>query len=187
VTESAQQQVIYWTRLDLPSHHWSLHLAATSTGLCLLTLPHENVEHLRQWAHNHVPKAELIEDSQAMANYTSPILAYLKGSRAAFSLALDLIGTPFQRSVWQALTAIPYGETRSYADIAKAIGRPTAVRAVGAANGRNPVPIVVPCHRVIGQNGTLTGYRGGLAVKERLLRLEGFTAYTAQGHARFAF
>ncbi len=90
-----------------------------------------------------------------------------------FTCPLDLHGTPFQVAVWQALVRIPYGETRSYAEIAQAIDRPRAVRAVGAANGANPVAIIVPCHRVIGSNGTLTGYGGGLPAKRWLLSLEG--------------
>lgn len=98
--------------------------------------------------------------------------AYLAGELTEFSLALCPQGTPFQQRAWQALQDIPYGETRSYAEQAVAIGAPQAVRAVGAANGRNPLPIVIPCHRVIGSNGSLTGFGGGLAVKQWLLRLE---------------
>jgi len=97
---------------------------------------------------------------------------YFAGERNTFALPLDLAGTAFQRKVWDALLTIPFGETRSYGQIAEQIGRPSAVRAVGAANGRNPVSIVVPCHRVIGSNGWLTGFAGGLDVKSRLLRLE---------------
>jgi methylated-DNA-[protein]-cysteine S-methyltransferase len=98
---------------------------------------------------------------------------YFSGRRREFALKLDPAGTPFQRSVWNALLTIPYGETRSYAQIARQIGRPTAVRAVGAANGRNPLSIVAPCHRVIGSTGKLTGFAGGLDTKASLLALEG--------------
>jgi methylated-DNA-[protein]-cysteine S-methyltransferase len=97
---------------------------------------------------------------------------YLAGKRTAFSIPLAAEGTAFQRDVWNALRAIPFGETRSYADVAAAIGRPKAVRAVGAANGRNPLGIVVPCHRVIGADGSLTGYAGGMERKKFLLDLE---------------
>ena len=97
---------------------------------------------------------------------------YYAGERLTFTCPLDLHGTTFQTQVWQALCDIPFGETRSYGDVARAIGRPKAVRAVGAANGANPVPIIIPCHRVIGSNGTLTGYGGGLPVKSWLLELE---------------
>ena len=97
---------------------------------------------------------------------------YFSGRRREFALDLDVEGTPFQRMVWNALRTIPFGETRSYGDIARQIGNPDAVRAVGAANGRNPVSIVVPCHRVIGSNGKLTGFGGGLDAKAFLLALE---------------
>ncbi len=97
---------------------------------------------------------------------------YFAGRRTAFAVPLDMRGTDFQQSVWRALLTIPFGETRSYAEIARQIGRPTATRAVGAANGRNPISIIAPCHRVIGSNGTLTGFAGGLKAKEYLLGLE---------------
>ena len=97
---------------------------------------------------------------------------YFAGKRRKFEVALSMHGTEFQRRVWTALQTIPYGETRSYADVARQIGRPEAVRAVGAANGRNPLSIVVPCHRVIGTSGALTGFGGGLEAKARLLALE---------------
>ena len=97
---------------------------------------------------------------------------YFAGKRRRFELPLAARGTPFQQSVWAALADIPYGELRSYRDIANSIGNPAAVRAVGSANGRNPLPIVVPCHRVIGSNGALTGFAGGLPVKKYLLQLE---------------
>lgn len=97
---------------------------------------------------------------------------YFAGGRSRFDLSLDFTGTPFQKKVWAALCDIPFGETRSYADIARDVGSPRAVRAVGAANGKNPISIVAPCHRVIGKNGKLTGFAGGLAVKEFLLGLE---------------
>jgi O-6-methylguanine DNA methyltransferase len=99
--------------------------------------------------------------------------AYFAGELRQFDLPLDLHGTDFQRRVWKKLVGIPYGETRSYRQIAQAIGSPQAVRAVGAANGANPIPIVVPCHRVIGASGKLVGYGGGLPLKKRLLELEG--------------
>jgi methylated-DNA-[protein]-cysteine S-methyltransferase len=98
---------------------------------------------------------------------------YFAGSRRRFELDLDFTGTEFQKRVWQALLTIPFGETRSYSEIARQIGSPSAVRAVGAANGKNPLSIVAPCHRVIGMSGKLTGFAGGLEAKERLLRLEG--------------
>lgn len=105
---------------------------------------------------------------------------YFAGSLRSFNLPILLEGTSFQKSVWQVLMDIPYGETISYGEQARRLGNPAAVRAVGLANGRNPVPIVVPCHRVIGANGTLTGYGGGLVIKEALLALEGSLKSKAQ-------
>src|SRR5690606_4653700 len=98
--------------------------------------------------------------------------AYFAGTRRTFDLELDLRGTPFQRKVWDELARIPYGETRSYKQVAEAIGHPSAVRAVGMANHHNPVSIIIPCHRVIGSDGRLTGYGGGLEIKTFLLELE---------------
>jgi methylated-DNA-[protein]-cysteine S-methyltransferase len=98
---------------------------------------------------------------------------YFAGRRRSFDLPLRPLGTPFQLGVWEALRAIPFGATWSYADVAQRIGKPTATRAVGAANGRNPLPIVVPCHRVIGRDGSLTGFGGGVEIKAKLLALEG--------------
>jgi len=106
---------------------------------------------------------------------------YFDGQRTAFTVPLDPSGTPFQRQVWNALLTIPFGETRSYAQIAAQIGNPAATRAVGAANGRNPLSIVAPCHRVIGANGTLTGFAAGLEVKARLLAFEGSGAPVTAG------
>lgn len=100
------------------------------------------------------------------------LLEYVKGERQVFTIPLHPTGTPFQKAVWKALQEIPYGETRSYLEIAKAVGNEKACRAVGMANHVNPIAIIVPCHRVIGKNGTLTGYGGGLPIKERLLALE---------------
>ncbi len=100
------------------------------------------------------------------------LLAYLAGKQTSFTLPLRPAGTPFMQQVWQALCAIPYGLTASYGQIARAIGRPTAARPVGLANNRNPIPIFIPCHRVIGANGALVGYGGGLTLKRQLLALE---------------
>jgi len=122
------------------------------------------------------------------ANQRHPILLdterqleqYFAGKRKTFSVALDMRGTPFQKNVWEALLAIPFGETRSYGQLAKQLGNSKAMRAVGAANGRNPISIIVPCHRVIGSSGKLIGFAGGLETKARLLSLE------EQGNRLFA-
>ena len=113
------------------------------------------------------------ESEAAMRAYVRELEEYFAGERRQFSFPLDLRGTNFQLACWRALLAIPYGETRTYGDIARAVGRPQGFRAVGMANNRNPVAIVVPCHRVIASDGTLCGYGGGLDVKRKLLELEG--------------
>ena len=124
---------------------------------------------------NRVRLGELIEanDSPVLRETERQLKEYFAGTRNQFELELDFAGTDFQKKVWQALLTIPFGETRSYSQIAEQIGSPKAVRAVGAANGRNPLPIVLPCHRVIGADGALVGFGGGLPVKQQLLRLEG--------------
>jgi methylated-DNA-[protein]-cysteine S-methyltransferase len=112
-------------------------------------------------------------DASAVREAREQLLAYFAGERRAFDLPLLPSGTPFQQQVWNALREIPFGATRSYRDIALRIGNPNGVRAVGAANGRNPLPIIVPCHRVIGSDGSMTGFGGGLPVKQFLLVHEG--------------
>jgi methylated-DNA-[protein]-cysteine S-methyltransferase len=116
---------------------------------------------------------EVIEDPARTAGLSRQLEEYFAGERREFDLPLAPEGTPFERSVWDELRRIPFGETRSYGEIARAIGRPSASRAVGRANGANPIPIVVPCHRVIGADGSLTGFGGGLEAKSRLLEIEG--------------
>lgn len=111
-------------------------------------------------------------NDDAVADVAAQLQQYFSGERRAFDLPLAPRGTEFQLAVWRALQRIPYGETRSYSDIARQIGRPAAVRAVGAANGANPIPIVIPCHRVVGTNGSLTGFGGGIETKRWLLALE---------------
>ena len=118
------------------------------------------------------PEADWIYNEKPFAKAVRQLDEYFAGTRKDFDLELRLNGTEFQMRVLEELQKIPYGKTASYRDVAERIGRPKAVRAVGAANGRNPLPIVVPCHRVIGAGGALTGFGGGLATKERLLRLE---------------
>ena len=118
------------------------------------------------------PEPDWTRSDKPFRDVITQLTEYFKGRRTTFDLRLHPKGTPFQRDVWKALLTIPYGETRTYRDIADQIGRPTAVRAVGLANGRNPLPIVIPCHRVIGRSGQLVGYGGGLPVKQALLDRE---------------
>lgn len=118
------------------------------------------------------PEDDWVQDDSAFNQAEDQINEYFEGERQQFDLKIRPAGTPFQLSVLAALQEIPFGQTRTYRDIAERIGRPKAVRAVGAANGRNPLPIVIPCHRVIGADGTLTGFGGGLPAKSFLLDLE---------------
>ena len=123
---------------------------------------------------NRVRLAELIEDVShpILLNTQQQLIEYFSGQRKVFDILLDFEGTDFQKQVWSALLTIPYGETRSYKQIAQQLGNEKAVRAVGAANGKNPISIIAPCHRVIGAGGALVGFAGGLDKKEILLRLE---------------
>lgn len=118
------------------------------------------------------PQKYITEETELLKKAGTQLKEYFAGTRKEFDLPVDTGGTPFQKEVWKALTEIPYGQICSYQDIARRIGRPKACRAVGRANGTNPVAILVPCHRVIGKSGTLTGYAGGLDIKEFLLKLE---------------
>ena len=113
-----------------------------------------------------------VRDPARLADVAAQLRAYFTGTLRDFDLKLAPQGTAFQRGVWSRLCEIPYGATTSYGELARRVGNPKASRAVGLANGRNPIPIVIPCHRVIGSDGSLTGYGGGLAIKERLLALE---------------
>lgn len=153
---------MYYCYLDTPIGE--LLLAGDDAGLSMIGFPKGSMR--RQ------PEPDWIFNERQLEEVCRQIGEYFDGSRREFDLRLQLSGTEFQVSVLEALLDIPYGKTVSYGDIAKRIGRPKAVRAVGAANGRNPLPIVVPCHRVIGSTGDLTGFGGGLDTKEALLRME---------------
>ncbi|TPG42390.1 methylated-DNA--[protein]-cysteine S-methyltransferase [Sphingomonas koreensis] len=154
----------------IPSPVGALTLVASDRGLIAILWEDDDPA--------RVPLGPLDEqpDHPILCETERQLGAYFAGSRNAFSVPLDFRGTPFQRSVWAALLTIPFGDTRSYGEIARQIGRPGAARAVGAANGRNPISIIAPCHRVIGSTGKLTGFAGGLAAKEHLLGLERRTA-----------
>lgn len=144
----------------------ALDLIASDRGLAAILWENENPQ--------RVPLKPVTDNPQhpMLLQTEQQLMEYFAGERRVFDLPLDFNGTEFQKKVWAALLTIPFGETRSYAEIARQVGSPKAVRAVGAANGRNPISIIAPCHRVIGSNGKLTGFAGGLAVKAFLLQLE---------------
>jgi methylated-DNA-[protein]-cysteine S-methyltransferase len=148
----------------------------TPVGRLLLARDEAGVRQIRfegpAKAGPYVPPPPGIHDDAAFEDVVAQLTEYFEGRRRQFDLPLAPEGTPFQRRVWNALLDIPYGETISYGQLASRIGQKSASRAVGLANGSNPLPIVIPCHRVIGANGKLTGYGGGLAIKERLLAHE---------------
>jgi methylated-DNA-[protein]-cysteine S-methyltransferase len=148
-------------------------LAATDKGLCKVAFPTESRTSFERWLKLNFNDPELRESAEKFDEVMDQLKAYFEGTLTEFNLKLDLCGTSFQQQVWQALINIPYGKTASYGDIAKVVHLPDASRAVGAANGANPIPVIVPCHRVIGSDGKLTGFGGGLPLKEKLLMLEG--------------
>lgn len=167
---------IYWTLLK--NKDWNIYLAATSKGLVFVGSQNKPFEELSVWAERRFPGSPLVEDGEKLQPYAVELIEYFEGKRTSFTVPFDYNGTEFQLAVWNALCEIPYGQTKSYSDIANYIQRPAAVRAVGTAIGANPVLITVPCHRVVGKNGSLTGYRGGLEMKTQLLDIErqGLTA-----------
>lgn len=168
--EQKKKNIVYWTLLN--HGEWKLYLAATTEGLCYASPHNAPFEELAEWTKKRLPAYNLAEDSLILEPYAKELIDYMEGKRKEFTMPLDLHGTPFQQSVWMALQEIPYGQTVSYSDIAERIQNPKSVRAVGAAIGANPLLITVPCHRVIGKNGNLTGFRGGLDMKKQLLALE---------------
>jgi methylated-DNA-[protein]-cysteine S-methyltransferase len=151
----------------IPSPVGQLKAIASDRGLAAILWENDNPRRVRIRADVEAPDHPVLRDTERQ------LQEYFAGRRRAFDLPLDPVGTRFQNDVWQALVAIPFGETRSYGQLAAQLGNPRATRAVGAANGKNPISIVVPCHRVIGSSGKLTGFAGGLEVKARLLALEG--------------
>lgn len=164
MTEQSTQTQHVYKRMASPVG--TLTLVATGRGLAAILWEHDPPGRVRLHLAGQDDRHPVLVETERQLN------EYFSGERRQFTVTLDPSGTPFQRSVWNALMTIPFGETRSYAQIARQIGRPTAARAVGAANGRNPISIVTPCHRVVGSSGALTGFAGGLEVKAQLLALE---------------
>ncbi len=154
--------MMYWHQIESPIG--KLLLAGDGERLRLI--------HFQSGPRTRKPASDWISDPAPFAGAMTQLAEYFTGRRKRFDLPLAPQGTEFQRAVWQALARIPYGETLTYGELARRIGRPSASRAVGLANGANPLPIVVPCHRVIGADGSLTGFGGGLDIKRKLLALE---------------
>jgi len=156
-------------KTSMPSPVGVLKLVASDAGLVAVLWPEDNPKRVR------LEEAHEDDSHVVLRKSVIQLEEYFAGKRLEFDLPLDARGTAFQKLVWEQLLAIPYGKTRSYGEIAARLGKPSASRAVGAANGRNPLSIVVPCHRVIGTSGALTGFAGGLETKRVLLELEGIS------------
>jgi len=159
----SQKEYIIYTVMDSPIGQ--LLLTANGAGLTGIFF--------QAGPHSKPPEKDWISDAKPFTEVMAQLDAYFAGELKDFNLPLAPAGTKFQMTVWEALQSIPYGETISYGELADRIGNPKAVRAVGGANGKNPIPVIVPCHRVIGSDGSLTGFGGGLSIKEALLTLEG--------------
>ncbi|WP_141434485.1 methylated-DNA--[protein]-cysteine S-methyltransferase [Bacillus sp. 03113] len=177
--EQINHQTIYWSLFN--HENWQFYIAATSKGLCYVGSPNSPFVELSGWVTKKCPNDVLVHNDEELKPYIDEFNEYFEGKRNQFNMSVDLRGTEFQQSIWSALYDIPYGKTNSYSQIAERIQKPQAVRAVGAAIGANPVLITVPCHRVIAKNGALTGFRGGLEMKEFLLDLEKGNALKKEG------
>ena len=164
--DGGRGETIRWTHFNIPLGQ--MYIAATGKGICRLTFDEDDGALRRNF-----PNATLVADDGSMAGLIEGVLTAIDHPQAAQELPIDVRGTAFQEAVWQELRKIPLGQTRSYSDIACAIGDPKATRAVGTANGSNPIAVLVPCHRVIRSDGTLGGYAGGLDRKRKLLKAEG--------------
>lgn len=149
-----------------------LRVVSSQKGLAYIELPHANGRGFEGWRNTYAKGAKVVERRSTNDDAIDQVLEYLEGARRDFAIDLDLRATEFQRAVYKVVAAIGFGETKSYSDVAIAIDKPKAVRAVGAANGANPIPLIIPCHRVIARGGALQGYAGGLDMKARLLALE---------------
>ena len=161
------KETMYWARIDTPIG--SLTVVSSEKGLCFVQLPGtEDIKKLRA----KYPNLTWAEDASRNKKVIQQLQEYFDGSRTIFNLPLDLQVTPFQKNVLGKVGLVPFGETRSYGEIARQIGNSKAGRAVGMANRNNPIPIVIPCHRIVGSDGSLTGYGGGVALKAKLLEFE---------------
>lgn len=163
-------EVLCTSRFDSPIG--PLRIVTSQKGLAYLELSHANGRGFEGWRQIHAPAARVVERRTDHDDLIEQLLEFLTGDRRELVVDLDLRATDFQRAVYRVVRGIAYGQTLAYSDVAAAIDRPKAVRAVGAANGANPIPLVIPCHRVIARGGALQGYAGGLELKARLLAME---------------
>ncbi|WP_425379743.1 methylated-DNA--[protein]-cysteine S-methyltransferase [Spiroplasma endosymbiont of Stenodema calcarata] len=167
------QKIINWYYTNLKLNNWDLYVAVSDQGVTFIGSNHKGFGELEYWQKKKEPNITLITDQIGKTTeVVTQLTEYLAGKRTKFTLRFDFNGTPFQQKVWEAVAKTPYGTTTSYSDIAQKVGHPRAVRAVGTAIGNNSLTIIVPCHRVLGKNNALRGYRGGLEMKAALLQLE---------------
>lgn len=170
-----KRSVIFYDEMNSPLG--PLTVVCSEMGVCLIEFGsiEQSLTNIKVWMKKNYIRGELIHNQTKVEPVIFQLQQYFAGERCAFDVPLDLIGTKFQCLVWEHLKKIEYGKTKSYKEIAQEIGAPKAVRAIGGANNKNPLPIIIPCHRVIGSNGALVGYGGGVEKKEILLEIEGMT------------
>ena len=166
-----ETQKVYCTSFD--SRIGRIYVASTDDGVCKISVPKESRKDFFAWLKEHFDPDAVVDNRSRNKDVIDQLTRYFNGRLAKFTCPVDLIGTPFQIRVWKELTKIPYGTTITYKHLAKRVAAPKAFQAVGRANGQNPLPIIIPCHRVLGSNGALVGYSCGVKTKEFLLRLEG--------------
>lgn len=162
---------VYCTSFD--SRIGRIYVASTERGVCKISVPRESRKDFFEWLKEHCDVENVIDNRARNKEVIDQLTRYFNGKLAKFTCSVDLIGTPFQIRIWKELSKIPYGTTITYKHLAKRVSAPKAFQAVGRANGANPLPIIVPCHRVLGTDGALVGYSCGIKTKEFLLRLEG--------------
>lgn len=175
-------EVLCTTHFDSPIG--KLRIVSSQKGVVFVGLPKANGRGFEGWRSTHAKESQVVERRTGQEDAIDQLLEFLSGDRRKFAVDLDLRATPFQKSVYKAVSKVGYGETCSYLDVAEALDNPKAVRAVGAANGANPIPLIIPCHRVIARDGSLQGYAGGLTMKKRLLAMESPLDAPSSGQAR---
>lgn len=163
--------MVYCTSFD--SKIGLIYVASTEKGVCKISVPRQTKRDFLRWLRENFDESEVVDNKSRNKETIDQLTRYFNGKLAKFTVSVDMIGTPFQARVWKDLLRIPYGTTITYKQLAKRIGTSRGFQAVGRANAANPVPIIVPCHRVIGTDGSLVGYSSGIKTKEFLLKLEG--------------